>query len=427
MGNEEFRVFGKRSGRDHILLGGVATLGPATKPVKHWNGMVSEVTWDDASALMGGSITLQRPSDEPRTPDVMDGDEIRLEYRMNDSSPWRELWTMRCYEPNYDFAAGTITFQLANDVGLLDASEDDFVYQKTKKKPNGWLIHDAMKDVCRRYGIPAKIVRSQIRITKGGVSRGVSPWQFLKKLKNMEEAKSGRKLFWSYSNGTLYLKPVQRSQEMLILGPTLIAAALDKPRQSRFATAVTVRQAGWKEGQVQSGKKHRRTKPKKVYAKYQSSSAVRRYGFIHRIIYSPDATSRSDLMREGKRWVAAVIKPQRNFTFTHPGIPTLKRGHAVLLRLPDENLRALIFVSQLHFRIGGGEFYMDVTCTTDDPYVDDKDQKVIDKLTDSPRRSQRSGTKSRPKPGANTSRTAPKPHRKRNKDGQDLTRRYGGP
>lgn len=431
VGEEEFRLWALRGGKEHVLLGGAATTGRPGAQVEQWGGSVTEITWDDVSAILTGQVTLQREPYNEHPLDVYDGDEMRLEYRAVEGGKWQELWTMRCTDPQYDFAAGTIVFALENDLQGLAESVDDFNYQKTKKKPNGWLVHEAMADVCSRYGLKYKLVRTTHRIKKQGVGRAVSPWDFLKKLMSYEVNATGRKLMLRYHKSTgLTMTPLVRSPHMLLLGPTLIAAALQKQRYERFSTAVTLRSPGWTEaGTDAKGSKKRA--PKKVFVRYANPAAVARYGYIHRILYSPDADSTGALMQEAKQFIVESLKAQRTLTITHPGIPSLKRGHSIQIDLADEGFKQIVYAKELHFRVGGGEFFMDVVCVLEDPYVDQRGEIILTKLTDNPAARGRKSEKAKKTKKKTTStadvKPAPVPATPKLTPAQILERKFGGP
>lgn len=119
----------------------------------------------------------------------------------------------------------------------------------------------------------------------------------------------------------------------------------------------------------------------------QSNPLIARYGFIHRIVYSPDAKSKADLIREGKQWLVGVGRPHASVTVSHPGIPRIKRGDAMRLAMPGSEqgvpVGALVvrdfWVTEAHFSLLPGAFDMELILSTEDPFLGDP---VVDKLTD---------------------------------------------
>lgn len=427
VGEDELRVWSLRRGKQHLLLGGVATFAQSGGSAAHWGGLVEQVTWDDVTAILTGQMTLRTDPYNPKPLDVLDGDEVTLEHRLTQGARWREVWTMRVSNPSYDFAAGSVVFELANDLALLNASSDDFDYSTSKKRKRGWLVHEAMIDLARRYGLRAKIVKTKHRIKKQGIGRGVNVWEFVKKLRNYEAVATNRRLVLRYDRKTLTMRPLRRSPYMLLLGPTLISAALTKTRYERFATSVTVRTTNW-EQKGRDPKKRKKRKIHKAHASYTNSAAVRRYGRVHRILYSPDATSTAELRNEGRMYIAAAIIPDRQLTFSHPAIPMMKRGDALTISLPDAGLKQIVFAQELHFRIGGGEFFMDGVAQFDDPYVDQRELNILDKLADQPssRYSEKAPKKKKKKTPTPNQNRAAKPKTPKETPGQNLSRRYGG-
>lgn len=118
-----------------------------------------------------------------------------------------------------------------------------------------------------------------------------------------------------------------------------------------------------------------------------SNALIDRYGYVHRIIYSPDAKSQADLIREAKQWLVGVSKPHATTTITHPGIPRIKRGDAMRVVMPGMEKGVRIggtvvrdwWVTEAHFSLQPGGFNMELLLSTEDPFVGDP---VVDKLTD---------------------------------------------
>lgn len=433
VGEEEFRVWAYRRGRRNLLLGGVSVSKISGKLVERWGGLVESLSWVDEVAILVGDIQLRREPYGSRTPDVVEGDEIRLEYRARLGGAFTELWRMRVRDPAYGLRDGTIRFSLRNDLGALDDSTDDFKYVK-KAKQRGFLVAEIVADVCRRYGVRAKLTRTRHRTKKQvWLADKGPPWEFLKHLRNVEETYTGRKLFYRWNRGRLELMPFVRSAHLLILGPTLMDAALQKTRRENFATALTLRTTV-PASSGKDAKGHQKATARKLAVTFRSKAAADRYGVVHRILYSPDANSRAELLQQAKLFIAEVLKPKRELTLSHPGIATLRRGHAAFISLPEAGLKQIVFVTRAAFQLGPGSFSMDLTCMLEDPFVDQRELRILDKLTDTPgdRKSERVAKKTKPKPKPkpkperNNNRAAKAPAAPRMTDAERLRRRYGG-
>jgi hypothetical protein len=119
-----------------------------------------------------------------------------------------------------------------------------------------------------------------------------------------------------------------------------------------------------------------------------SNALIDRYGFIHRIVYSPDAKSKAALIAEGKAWLVGVGRAQASVTVSHPGIPRIKRGDSIRLAMPgsengvpvgDTMVIKDFWVTEAHFSLTPGAFDMELILGTEDPFLGDP---VVDKLTD---------------------------------------------
>jgi hypothetical protein len=163
----------------------------------------------------------------------------------------------------------------------------------------------------------------------------------------------------------------------MILGPTLIDASLQQTFQEGFATALTVRSvAESKAGPSKSPSKSKRVTSRKINVKIRSRTAMKRYGYVHRIVWAHGATSTAEARRLGLRYLAKIARMKKEMTLNHVGIPTLHKGDALRLQLPELGLRQVVYVSEITQTVTAGDYSMDVTVNFDDPYVDVKASRV---------------------------------------------------
>lgn len=69
--------------------------------------------------------------------------------------------------------------------------------------------------------------------------------------------------------------------------------------------------------------------------------AVRRFGYVHKIIDFNPVSSALELQIMSKRALASRLVPLRTAELTHPGIATLRRGDAIRIDLPEEGYAPL--------------------------------------------------------------------------------------
>lgn len=327
----------------------------ATRPRLRLDSMVESFDWDDSTAVLTGSMTLKLP---PRKIDLTHGHLVICEHARG-GGRFREVWRMRISAPNAD-ATGGYQLTLSDDMALLQASKDDFDYRKDKRHPNGWLPHQIAADIARRYRFRiGRMVRTTHRIKK--LHRpNASPLEALTAALLKEKVAKKRKMVMRWRRGRLEVLPLRRSREMLALGPMLIDAGLTTTMRENLATAVTVRAtAGGK------GKKKQRISRLVV-----SRAAAARYGFIHRKITASDADTLAEAVAFARRRLASLAEPERELTVTVPGVPTLRRGAAMRVSLPELGLKSIVFAKAIRHSVTPGGYTMEVTCGFDDPLRD---------------------------------------------------------
>lgn len=337
----------------------------AGRPPLDLSSVFESADWTDASAILEGSITLRMP---PRKVDLSEGHVIVLKHARTANGTFREVWRMRIASPSVSYRDGGWTMALQDDLALLKRSKDDWDYRKSKKKPRGWLSHEIVADVARRYGFTVgRIPRGRERILKL-VKTNASPYDVILAALLKEKQATKENVVLGWSNGKLTVDRLHRSAEMLVLGPLLIDATYQATLPEGFATELTV---------------HGTTSPKKgkkvkVERRVVSRAAQRRYGKIHQRFKAEDIDSVADAVRAGKRQLAELAKPQRELSVTVPGTPRLRRGAAARIVLPDIGLRAIVFAKEVRHAVGPGSYTIDLVCDFTDPYRT-ADQKALEK------------------------------------------------
>lgn len=306
-----------------------------------------------------------------------DGHVLRLQVRWG--GKWRELWRMRLRDGNATLQ-DTATWALADDMAILQESTDYFHYTKSKKNghPKGWLVHEIVRDVARRYRIPVgKIAKGKHYITD--LSGKMTPLQVLQKAYAIEKEANGHRFTIAWRNGKINVTPLRRNDLLYTLRSQIEdAAAGRQPRDANFATAVTVRA-------TLKGRKGSR-KRSKIEIRYVNEKAVAADGFVHRAISGGNVKDRADAVAKAKRYIAkhSVRKPTLT-NVQHRGIAFLRRGDAIWISLPQFGFsgpNAICFITAGTWQLSGGQFTMSLDVGFDDPYKHPKvKRKNKDKKT----------------------------------------------
>lgn len=338
---------------------------------------VESCTWDDASAILTGTLELRDMLflADGKTPTVDQGDRVICE--VDEGAGFGELWIMRVYRPELLSAqTGARSFELVSDLDLLRQSEDWFRYKSNKKHPHGWYGHDIIRDVCRRFNVPIGGIYTSSKRYQIVIKRG-SPLEVIRNVVLKERRKSGRRLVVRFEHGRLFVVPLQRSAHLLALGPTLMDAAMKSQLPTEFGSAVTVR------GIVDDGSQgglFTYAGGQKAHSYLESAASMARFGYVHRIFFSPDARTDADLAREAKAFLSAVAKPIKTLTLTHSGMPHIRRGDAIQVAIGSEDVRKqVVWVYEVQHSLVAGNYQMTVTVIFDDPFVP-KRQKIYFKL-----------------------------------------------
>lgn len=359
-------------GRERFRVWWVPGSGPRQQIDEH----VQQITWDDATAVLLGTMQFRDPSVGP-VPDVGWGDEIMVECSPTGGLNYAELWRMRIDQPYRDFVPAERTFQLVNALGWLSRSTDDFKYVKDKAHPNGWFAHEVAIDIAKQYRVPIGVIAETTHRIKKLVMLQASPLDVIGAAYKREKQYTTKRFVISCDHGKLNIVPLRRSSRLLELGPTLIAASFQQQMGQNFATALSVRAQGKvQKGKDKKGKK--RTGTSKIIVKVESASAIARYGYIHREVWAHDADTVAEATAAGKRHLTLVGKPDYTLNLTHPGIAQIRRGDAIRALLPEQALTQIIFVTEARHTLTGTDYSMDLSVTFTDPFIDAKLDKVTE-------------------------------------------------
>jgi hypothetical protein len=358
---------------------------------------VDAVTWEDASPILRGTLTLQKS--EGRKPlAVYEGHSIRLEAAPRQGGKYRRIWDMRILDSNITGSTGTHVFNLADELAWLAKSRDDFSFRKskgkkqsdaTKYRATGWTADQITREVCRTYGVKVGKLAKGFKRINNLTEMNASPLDVIMKAYKLERNYSGRKFVVRMRGGELQVVALRRSKTMLIVGQALLEATIQRSLRKNLATAAHVRGTtkGAEKKSSSKDKTKKGTKVSKLEVDVVAKKAAARYGYIHRNISLEDpVNSKTEARKEGKAELVKSMRPLREVTFDHPGISTLFRGDAVKLRLPEMGLTELVYVTGVSHSVANGEYTMSVTCKFSDPYIDKKGEEIQEKQCEKARK-----------------------------------------
>lgn len=371
-GNYEFRL-------------ALMTRGQRGRPL-HLDRLVTGFSWADESSTLTGNVTIYRPDpDTPHLLVVRQGELLRCEVHRGDS--WYRLWDMRIGAPSVDPIAGTITFDLSDDLEILRRDTHDWIFRKTKRRKRGWFLHEIVREVARRLGLRlGRVVRGRKRIDKL-IKKGATALDVLRAACQKERDETKARLIIRIRDGRLEVIPYRRNVTLYQLGTRMESIQLDaSTAKSRPTTVIRAK------GKVGKGKD-----AKKVEEMVFHRGVTRRYG---RVVQEKDyghVDSRRDLRRQARRDLAKAIRVKRTAQFTHRGIPFIRRGHAI--RWPNEEPgwhgreeghfrrggeltnrnRTFTFVTSITHTVDGADYTMDLTTSQEDPYYKDRDRRDLER------------------------------------------------
>jgi hypothetical protein len=340
---------------------------------------VESASWDDNNAILRGQLTMRDLMYDPSPPPVVDnGTLVRCD--VNEGGGFSELWTMRAAKPQLTVSNHQRTVDLANDLALALADEGNFHYP-IKSGAAAPFGHEIIIDVCKRFRIPIGQIYTSKKRMKKSWANPVSPLDVIRYVVKRERQLSGRRLVIRWDRGRLYVIPLVRSATLLGLGRTIIEAAFSAELPPEFASALRVNAISANQVAAVDSKGRKKRTPQKGYVVVESPESIRRFGYVHRIVHSPDAKTDSELRAEAVAYLAAAAKPLKHLTITHTGMPRIMRGDAIKLALGDAGLmNQIVYVYGVHHELVAGSYQVQLTVIFDDPYVDDRGRSILWKL-----------------------------------------------
>lgn len=330
-------------------------LSPSHAPLP-LDGIIEGADWvdDSQTPVLTGTVTLRKP-DAPQQSRlrVDDGHQIRCEVLWQGT--WREVWTMRVWQPDLTLPDRAWTFQVYDDLYLLQQTRTDLDYKRTKSGPhaNGWRADEVVTDLAQRFRFKVgSLVKGSFRIRNLALADNVSIYSAIKSAYQHEADHSGRSFLIRWRNGALHVTTVDDESVPYVFAHQMTNISLRRERKESFATALTMH------GKSGSGKKKSKMKVTVV-----NEAAVKQFGYIHKLKTSTNADNTDELRRQGKRLLAARCYRPRVVSFDHPGVAFLRSGDALQVSVPDEGLvgrEGICFARTVSHSLSAGNYTMTV-------------------------------------------------------------------
>lgn len=358
---------------------------------------IETLNWSESGqGVLTGSMTVHRPTRGPR---LIVGDKVRIAYTPWGQNRWQTLFIARLAKPEFSIGDDQYQYTLEDDLLRASRSKITVKLRQDRAHPNGWRADAAIREVCRRADIPVgRLPRMKYRV-KRGTWINQSPTVILANLLKHERRKTGSRYFYRWVGGRLSVVPFQRSKDLLIVGGFLQSGSYSESLPSEFATVLEA----WATADDGSGKDtrgRRRHKKRKLRTRVESKNGIAKHGRIIKTVQAPSADSVAELRKWAKRELARRGHVKQTLTFTHPGLPTLRRGDALRVTVKRADLdKVIVFVSEIAHSVSAGSYTMDVTVDFEDPYIDASASKAAKKKRAVTRKRGRVDPKSKtPKP-----------------------------
>lgn len=345
-------------------------LGPLIESVE-WR---DEGTFDNINSIpvLRGTISLRKPSPEdPQHGNVVIHDGYLVRCKVRWGGDWRELWEMRIQQTTVDVADGSWSLECADDLMLLSKSSYNYSFKANDHNhKKGWRYWEIVKHVCHHANIPFdhKMPKGHKWIQNLSDTK-ISPLEIIRQAVQQEQDYTGRPMVIAWRKGKLTIRHLRRNRLLFTLASQLRNANIQVTRGGQLVTSL--------QGHAHLKKsKSGKTKKEPINYHVMDRDVVKKYGFIHDEHNFGEVNSREQLRHLAKRYYAKNLKAVRKITgVEHYGIAFVRRGDAIRLRIPSENItgrKSILFVYSITHSLSGGDYTMTCDVTKVDPLDPEK-------------------------------------------------------
>lgn len=368
-------------------------------------GYIVSIDWTEGDGPpLTGSVTLMVPRRHRKHPNqdiiVKDGDKLVLECKRGHK--WREVWRMRVWALSESVSGGALTLTLYDDLQNLVESQASFSFTKSKhgKHKDGWRADQIAAEVAQRFklriGKLAKTKRqiNDLTMHKAG---GLDP---IIKAYKLEKEETGKQYVLHWKNGKLNIERLRRQPFLNVMRHLIQEAVIGHERDDRFFTVLTLSANTDQQG----GDSNDQGDPKdKLEVTVQDDRAVKRFGYIeHEDTVDHNVKGKEKLKAIALQRIAKAVEKRTmdGVEIDHPGVPWIRKGDAVQVKLPEYGFRSgqrdedlgsgnwnVFFVKTASHTIAGGDYNMHITFGIQDPKA--QEIRDVQEIKDEERRQER--------------------------------------
>lgn len=361
-GRERFRVTAFRKDRPSVIL----------------DPLLAQFGWErNGTTARTGTLNFYRPLGHYQGALVAQADQLGIDVSLTgEKGPWFKFLRMAVNNPHETVVAATTEVSLNTiSIAQLSQSKESWRFAKDATHPYGWTADQITLAVCQRFGVRTG------RIAKGTThlptiaAKSSSGYDIILRAWKEERHNSGRRFVVDDDSGAIEVTEVALPRYMLPLGPALSEAVINSFASKNFASAVIVKGKVKNTGLTKAGKPKRGNSSLTVTV--QNELSIARYGYVKQTIVAPsDRNTAAGLRDYGLKYLARHSKVTPTVELTHPGIPWVDVGDAILLDIPEIGFHNLVYVSSVQHAVGPGNYTMNITVQYADPWLEDQSSKV---------------------------------------------------
>lgn len=334
--------------------------GGSAKPL-NIDSAVESVEWRDEQSVLQGSIGLRRPiPDDPTSLPIGRGHRVRC--RVKYDGKMVELWQMRVLIPDVDPATGTVTCELLDDLDLLRRDVRDWNLRAGKRRPKGMRSDVMARQMLKGYPV-GRLPQGKAYIKKLKRSDR-SRLDMLRLIYKEEREETHRRYIVRWENGKVAVKTYQRNRVLYIFEHEITEALLTVEGEARPFTVI---EAKGKIGKGKDAKTITHVEARRdIVARFGRAVEQRNYGRV---------TSLAALKAKARRSYAANLRLKYKATVTVPGVPFIRRGEGIEVRIPSEGYTgddAMVYTTRVVHRVDSGGYWTEMDVNRVDPFEKDK-------------------------------------------------------
>jgi hypothetical protein len=337
---------------------------------------VESIEWRDEGSVLAGTVQLRRPQPlNAASLPIGRGHRIRLRVRWEDR--WFELWQMRCLMPDADPQTGSVTCELLDDLDLLRRDQRDWNIRAGKHRPKGMLTHEAARIVLQ--GIPVRKLPTGTARIKRLKRHRKSRLDMLKLIYAEERKVTHLRYIIRWVNGAVEVTTFARNRVLYVFEQQILEALVTLNGSARPWTVIEAH------GHVGKGTKHTALKwteqHRDVVARFGRTVQIRHFGRVNNL---------AELQRRARRAYAANLRIKYTATVTVPGVPFIRRGDGIELRLPSEGYSgddAMVYTTRVVHHVTADSYTTEMDVNRVDPY--ERDRKRVEKAVRAGKRAKR--------------------------------------